>query len=518
MANKTKLMLFDGLKASLLWDEETPGLWNYMTGGPAMAEAQLFRTIPVLYRGITIISDSMNKVPFSIMRGKTEVDTSADWQNKIGFMPNPNKTFKLISQALDRGGCAYLLKSQNRGRVTKELKWLAPSTITPKLDADSGLTGFKRQVGSKQIPDLLPDQVVYFWLADSDVEVGPPQAWPLKSALSAAGVLGNLNEFISKYFERGAIRPTLVFVKGAPSKEERERMEKWYQTLMGGIKRAFQWKIFNADTVDTKQIGDGLDQLQDQTLTADQRQDVALALGIPQTILFANSANYATSESDIKNFYDMTIVPRCEFIASIFNEQLLDPLGLSLVFSPESLDMYQEDENSRAQALKLYVDSGYTLLMASDILGIDLTDPQRKELEAAEAEKQANKQRMAELAAQAPKTPEQQPPANNQPTQFQNAQQQAQNKALDDDLAKWRRKATKSFEKSGVALVPFESEVIPLRVGERIAESLKSATTQEAVDQAFDINAILPDLAVELQKANILLQREAKRQEERAMK
>jgi hypothetical protein len=60
---------------------------------------------------------------------------------------------------------------------------------------------------------------------------------------------------------------------------------------MGGITKAFRWRVFNADSINVQQVGDGLESLQDSELTKQQRQDVALALGIPETILFSSAAN-----------------------------------------------------------------------------------------------------------------------------------------------------------------------------------------------------------------------------------
>ena len=476
--NNRRLILYDGIKSSILWDEET-NAWNYLSNSPIAVNTGLYRTIPVLYRGISVISDAATKVPFSIYKGENEYDTSDDWGNKVGVFPNPRKLFWLISQSLDRYGCAYLLKTQNKAKYPKELKWLAPSTIEPVLDEKNGLVEFTRTIGTKTI-QIPVDEMIYFWLPDSDVEVGPPMAWPLKSALSAAGVLGNLNEFITKYFERGAIRPLIVTTKNMPNKDERERMESWLNRLMGGIKRAFTWKVFNADTMDFQQIGDGLDQLQNQTLTEDQRSDVALALGIPQTILFASAANYATSLSDQRNFYDMTIVPRVEFIASTFNEQLLEPMKLHLDFDPNSLDMYQEDEKERSQSLSAYVTAGFSLLMACDVLGIDLTDEQRAELEAEKAAKEERAQEMAELARQ---KPEEEPEnvTTTQPPQFQ---ARSMSGDMRSELSKWYKVSSKAL-RAGKPQPEFESIIIPPGLHGAISGALEEAKEPDDVKRVF---------------------------------
>lgn len=418
MANKPGYLILDGsgLKSSVLWDEETDA-WTYYSNSPLNQVGALYRTIPVLYRGVAIISDTVTKVPFALYRGDKEIDTSASWDNVTEYMPNPRRLLKLTSQSLDRHGRAYWLKVRNRGKIVKELKWLEATSVTPFFDETTGeLLRFERTDKKGRPTVYQPDDIVYFWLEDPDVEVGPPLAWPVRAGLQSAGVLHNLDQFISKYFEHGAVRPTMLMTKGFPATEEKDRIKAWWRGLTG-IKHSREIGVFSADSIEPKQIGDGLDQLQNQELTDDQRKDVALALGIPQTILFANSANYATSQSDWLNFHETTIIPRCEMIAEVLNDQLFKAEGLEMRFEPEGLDIYREDENQRAGALGSLVNAGLPLLMAMDLLGYDLTPEQRAELEAEDEAKEERAEQMQEQMQQQP-GPEQEPPANREAKDF----------------------------------------------------------------------------------------------------
>ncbi len=498
------------VKASLLWDEATDA-WKYFSNSPQAITSSLYRTIPTLYRGIDIISNEVMNVPFTVYsKSGEEIDTTDDWQNTVGFLPNPKRVFGLTSQSLDRHGQAYFLKEQNRAGIVKNLKWMAARNIAPIFKEETGeLIRFDRAVGSRTIA-LDPKEVLYFWLTDSDVEQAPPESWPVRAALQAAGVLHHLDEFINAYFKSGAIRPMMIMAKGMPAPDERERMETWFQKRLMSLKNAFAVKVFNSDTIEAKQIGDGLDQLQNQELTADQRQDVAMALGIPQAILFANSANYATAQSDKKNFYDMTIVPRCEQIAEVLNDQILDAMGYSIWPSPESLEIYQEDEKDRAQALSSLVGATVPLLMAMDLLGYDLTDEQRKELEEAEAKKEEQAEQMQEQLQQQPQPGEEQPPEDEKPAPFQK-------KSVDDpdaqaELKRWRRSCFEALRKGKPLPVDWQADDIPPERAAQIAEALKAATDGDGIKAAFEEEAIpLPDewpsLAVELKRANDLLER-----------
>lgn len=476
-----------GIKSSLLWDEETTA-WTYHSNEPERLGSALYRTIPTLYRGIEKNADALTKIPFAIFKGKREIDSSQDWQNKLEYLPNPRRLFALISRSLDKRGVAYLLRVRNKAGYTKELRWLAPSSIEPDFSLDGELLGFQRRPPGQANPiNYKPEEVIHFWLPDDDIEQGPPTSYPLRAAAQASGVLHNLDAFISLYFERGAVRPLVVTTKGMPDKNERERMETWLQQLWAGLRNAFKLKIFNADTVAFQTVGDGLDQLQDQTLTADQRFDVALALGIPQTILFANAANYATSLNDYRSWYDATITPRAEFIASELNEQLLKAENYRLEFSPESLDIYQEDERERAQAVSTYVTAGMPLLMALDVLGVELTEEQRAELEQAEDEHEP-----------APALP---PESVSVETGEQPDGDEAQ-----AEMKRWRRAALEAWRKGKALPVDWIAEALPGERAEAVRQALKAAVSTEQVWAAFETKAPALDLAAELKRANDLLE------------
>ena len=467
-----KLYLWDGMKSSLLWDESTDA-WTYYSNAPEVETQEYYQSVPTIFRGVSKIAQAVGSMPFNIYgRGDKPVDQSTNYLNVLGFLPNPGQTFAIASQSLDLSGQAYFMPLRNDARVERELRYIVPRTIKPIYDEKLGkLTGFKRTANNVE-KSLDVDDLIYMWLPDPDVELGPPKAFPVKAALLAAGVLSSLDAFVMLYFDRGAVRPIVVSVKGMPKKEERERMEQWFTRLMGGIKKAFTWNVFNADTVDIKQVGDGLSELRDVELTELRRQDVGMALGIPYAVLFSEAANYATAKQDKLNFYEDTIVPRCEFIQSVFNEQLLEPIGYKLEFQPQTLDIFQEDESERADALLKYTQAGYPLLMASDVLGVELSEEQRAILEEQERIKAENRDRMLELSQRQP------PPFEN------NSDREEENKML-DDLGKWERKALNALKRGKGAAVEFSSDEIPLVLQGAIEGQLDTITDSKGVKELF---------------------------------
>jgi len=142
---------------------------------------------------------------------------------------------------------------------------------------------------------------------------------------------------------------------------------------VGGIRNAFAAEVVNA-AIKPVVIGDGVGDLGNVPLTEEKRQDVGTALGIPLSLLLANAANYATAQADRRNFYELTIIPEADLVARTINEQLLTPLGLSLVFRPEAMTIFQEDESARAQAFASYTGGGLKPSIAAQLLGITLPE------------------------------------------------------------------------------------------------------------------------------------------------
>ncbi len=279
----------------------------------------------------------------------------------------------------------------------------------------------------------------------------------------------------------------LLTVKGMPKEAERAKLADWWRNVVSGVKNAFGAQVVNADAITPVVVGEGLKELENVTISEEKREDVAVALGIPMSILFANAANYATSQQDELNFLTKTVIPDCEFIASVLNEQLFDALGLYMEFLPETLDAMQEDEAARAAAVKTYTDAGMPLLMAIDVLGVELTEEQRAELEQEIIDRKARADEMAARLAQAPEPEEEETEAEEStPTSPQEAPGRAENEKRLSDMDKWERKALKALRRAGSAVVSFESDFISSTEWHRINTALAEARTDADVRVVFD--------------------------------
>jgi len=491
---KSNMRLFDGRKAVDLWGDDLTG-WNVTSGdGTPTPDSDYYKLIPTLYRAVQLRAYSVSTMPFEILKGKSIYDSSADWQNKVGFLPNPTIILQLVESALVMAGKAYLFKEKSAA-ATKKLRYHLPNSVSPIISKTTGeIEYFNRPVNGVD-KHFKPEDYIYFWPPDPYVEVGPAINYPAKAAANACGVLMNMDVFADEFFGRGAIRAMLLTVKGMPNEAERLKLVEWWKRVVGGIKNAFGAQVINADAVTPVVVGEGMKELENVTLGQEKREDISIAIGIPMSILFANAANYATSQQDELNYLTKTIIPECEFIASVLNEQLFTPLGLHMNFLPETLDAMQEDEAARAQALGSLVTALVDPIAehAMTILGYEVDDATMAALKKLWAEKQKRADDMAEKLAQKPEPPVV-PPGDTTPTE----EGQEEDKQPFDvvtgkgmlDILVWKKKSINQLSKGLNITEPFISEHIPKPINELIASRLKMATDRKDIYAAFVLDGV----------------------------
>jgi HK97 family phage portal protein len=345
------------------------GIMPWGTDGANRNTNELAATVAFMYRSVHLRAAALADVPWAVYRGETAL-----WESDA-TPPAGMEAFGELEELLYRAevalclsSTAYFFKERNRVKVTG-LRWLDPTSIEPHW-TPAGIDYYKRHVNNAMVR-LAPDDVVYIW--NRGLSETQPASPPAQAAMNAANALYNTNAFVKAFFERGAIKATLLTVEGTPSREEREKLKSWWERLMGGVKNAFATEVISA-AVKPIVVGEGISELSNSSLTQELREDIATALGVPHSLVLSNAATFATAEADRLNFYDTTIIPECNGIARQLNRQLFAPLGLRFAWRPEAMNLYQEDEEQRAGAVAAYVNAGMPLSVAVRLLGIELPE------------------------------------------------------------------------------------------------------------------------------------------------
>lgn len=370
----TRQLLFDGQK-SIPLDLNREVLWTSMGNGVPLSEEVrvYYERVGLLYRCVNIRATSLSKVPWTVTN-----DAGDTLWKKGEPPPEQLKWLRLLPRllykteaALSLGSQAFWHKERNRVR-TLGLRWFAPVATAPWWDVERGLTHFIHNTGV-HLEQYPPSDMVYLWyqhpMHETRRDVSPAEA-----AMAAAGVLYNVDAFVSAFFQRGAIKATLLTVKGNPQKAEMERLKAWWLRVFSGIKNAFKTDVISADAVTPVVVGEGISELSNTELTTEKERAIVYTMGVPFSMIFSDAANFATAGQDEQNFYNSTIIPDCELIAEQLGEQLLDEMGLHLAFKPETMDVFQTDESEKAQSFGIYVSNGVKPSVVGEMLGLELPD------------------------------------------------------------------------------------------------------------------------------------------------
>ncbi len=361
---------FDGMKNAPISDLSA---WRLPEGESArVGLSTLSGVVPFLSRGVAMRADALVAIPWSIRNANDDdVWTSDDAvpPDDLKWLGNLTELLHRVEASLTVTSTAFLLKERNRARIL-DLRYLSPDTMAPVWDTVNGLAHFERNVlGHQKFP---VDDIVYFW--HKGLHETEPRPSPAQNAANAAGILYSMDAYTKAYFDRGAVRATLLTYEGQPpTQADREKLKNWWKRAVSGIKNAFAAEVISA-SIKPVTIGDGVGDMGNVPLTEEKRQDVGTALGIPLSLLLANAANYATAQADRRNFYEITVIPEADLVARTINKQLLEKQGLSLVFRPEAMGIFQEDESNRASAFAAYTGGGLKPSIAAQLLGITLPE------------------------------------------------------------------------------------------------------------------------------------------------
>ena len=470
-----------------------------------------YREVGWYRRALDLRMNGVAMCPFDVRRGDDVVFDETTYAT-IGASDRlaAVNIFPLLPQLIldmDKHGSAYAILDTDVFGYKRVWRRLHPASMIPRYNMRTGeLTHFERYTrGTREEPNKQRfelDEVLWLWMP-SDNSENKPGSGVGYTALLAATVLANKDKFGAYFFERGAINPTIVSVKGlsTSSPDVQKKTMGLLQRLMGGIRNAFKIIPLDAE-VDVKTLMQNLKDMSLDSLTTQQREEIATTLGIPHSILFSNAANFATAGQDDINFYDKTILPLCHIVlAPQLNEQLFSKAGMSVQWVKSRLEVFQKQESEKAYALATLYDRGF--LDANVILeqlGLEtLPQPMFKDMSQAEERRGKDDEldraasRLAAEEEQARNENKSNPPSKSPP-----ASQWETLKAADveeenvhypalEDIDKWERLAIKRLgEGKPEKMLTFESDVIEPVLKGWIAGSLDGVYDVADVRLIFD--------------------------------
>lgn len=412
--DRDNFILTDGFKAASLLLSDDPSVWTFLSHAPVTDSDRLFSRVAAAYRAYQLKANTVGNMPFALMRGKTEFDTSATWENKIGFLPNPSELFRLATLSYMASNTIYHLRTADAlGYKTKGLYHAIPYSFRPVTDSVSGqLLYIERKVGTgMEVERYKPEdkRLVRMWRLDHTTEILPSPHTEAAAIMNAAGVAYHADSWIMHFFSRGGIAPTVIGMKGALPPDRVKGEEKSWRDWILGLGARFRSnpvRVANAEALDVQQFGSSVTDLKDNEVYTQALANIAMGTGMPLSLLMANSANYATAKEEKATWLENDIIPLVMWLAYEYNRQVFEPLGLRLEFRPETMDPQQEDETERAAAMLQYANvlekcpSKDVFMGLASTLGLEISDDLEAALDKYYAEKEQREKEMQEQMAQ----------------------------------------------------------------------------------------------------------------------
>ena len=477
-------------------------------GRASTTPQQLRAVVPWLAKADDMTALAVSELPFDIVKDDDSVyDTSTAWKDNLGGIPSPEKLLYKLASSLCQGR-AYLIPTVT-SRALISLQYCTPDSIQPQIDSE-GLHSFDRATGQgksgryypaqKEIQSGYMGEMMYFWLPDSDVEVGPALTYPASTALLSAELMILMDSTIRTYADRGFVPATILAAKGMSNAQERDKAETWWNRFLRGWDKTTA-KIVNSEAVTISKVGAGLDELRGVygELTKQAIENIGTSYGIPAALFMSDMAFASEVNPLIKVWYTTSVFIKIyHTIEDTFNTQLLSRFGLKMKFKPETIDAFQEDEVQRAGSFKVYCDAGIKKSIAAEMVGLELPagityadlDP-------------VTPPALVPFAGQTPLVNTVVPP--NQTLPVQQPATPILNAAQIKDLDLWRQMAIRFFKKGKSPAIDFECKALTDEMAETIRERLKTATSEADILSAFEIKTAQPeliDIAVELKRAN----------------
>jgi hypothetical protein len=539
--NNLKTMNFDA------WGGLEGFLRDTSNGAGGYSTMNLLKRIqPFLGKAVVMTATAVSELPFEIVKENGDVvDKSADWQNEIGGLPSPKKFIYNLASSLC-GGKAYVIPefSDDAQQHLMRLRYVAPHTVLP-LITTQGLQWFSRASdygnagiyspitpapGNPQEPrkNLTPEQIensiqlfyngplnhaklldmtisaqqktegydgpmMYFWLPDSDIEIGPAKQYPLGKAIAAAQTLSSMDQTAKLLADRNFVPAQLVSAKGMPSPKDREVTENWLNRFMKGAFETFA-KIINSEAVSVVKLGAGMEDLKGSysEIKKEAREEVGAAFGIPAGIFLSDKAYSQEMDALIRIWYssgEFILIYRC--IEDTFDTQLLERWGYHLRFRPETLDAFQDDEATRMNAFKLWVESRQRPSIGAQLLGMELPEG----IEFSELDENFDKPET--VLPIAPGFNPGLPPGEAPPKGVQEGEQapapapekkpMTMTPDMQKDVVLWRQMAQRFYRKGKPLPIDFECKALPEEMAAPIRAKLAAAQDELAIVKAFEI-------------------------------
>ena len=323
-----------------------------LTGGIAVTEDSTL-SIPVAYRAVQLISDSIGSLPLGAYRDDQRLDPTP----AILRQPDPNFTRMetigaAVSSLVMRGNCFFLLGNPDRFSFYQTAILLSPDAVTVQMLQDGQIIYRVNDntYDSSQILHVRSGVLT----AGSIMGAGPLQLQSRALALALAG-----DESASEMHVSGSIPSGVINSAAELSQEEAKELKNAFVQAHGGRQKSpavlsggltYQALSFSPDD---------LQLLESRRYSAEQ---ICTIFGVPPHMIGVstdgNSKTYSNVQQDLRSFVQFTLRGYMSRIEQSLSTLL--PRGQVALFDTD--DYQRADRKERFEAHKIGVDAGWLTL------------------------------------------------------------------------------------------------------------------------------------------------------------
>jgi HK97 family phage portal protein len=310
--------------------------------------------VPWAFRAVEKRSLLVASVPY-ILESRTGQDVTDD-PAYASFMGDLRDNLKVVEGAKCLTGAGYLYLDANEIGRNIAFRWLRSPFIKPVIETNKGITGWRcEDYYQPDVPRIIaPERVIHFWNVNYASSTAPG-AGEVEVALGAASMLYALDAFTAGFFNSGGVKITVFEVPQSMNEGDKQAFQNFLNRAMSGIRNAFKNIAVRAGPEGIKPtvIGSSIKETLAPELVLQQRDNIAVAIGIPPAIIDGKSRDDSNSRSEVLNMYLDTIIPEFDVLADTLNKQFFSQYGLKLRSTPETMEVLQNAQLAQVQALTL---------------------------------------------------------------------------------------------------------------------------------------------------------------------
>jgi hypothetical protein len=470
-----------GAKAVTLSEFDSFLDWLVSEGQNGATADELYKAVSWMFWCINRRAYAIGQMPYGIYPlGSEDDDPEQEVKNTIDL----RSALFQVEAWLALEAQAFVLK-----RLPEKLQVLNKYTMKVKEYDNDGPRLFEQKVGPN-VTYYKPEELLYFrtWNPRDDINAGVASSQP---ASLPGQVIDATNEWPNNFFQNGAIPAVLLTTEGNPPPKERDRIESKWNEMLRGVANAFKTMVLGHGLTPTV-IGQPVSDLAMPELSKDKKEQILAAYLLPPG-LAEPKTNSAEHDAVKLEAYETCYIPEWEtWIEPVFNEQLLNPLGLRLSGHPQELEIFQAKEAQKAESGAFFVSGMMIPLYKENLVAIDevrrvsnsiLSAANLPELDETFEPEERTPPQLAPFTGQQQEADEEGPGSFTPPDE---RIEQRTEKALLDDLNRWERKAiTRIKEGNPAKALEFASDSIPMMMHRMIVYGLEHALTLGDVQETF---------------------------------